>query len=200
MLHKAGVAVVVGLMMTAPSWAADGPFGIAMGTRLEDLALSPKEPISGDNPVQTYGVIPPIPNDQFSDYHVELTEKAGVCVITAFGHKQLNDLDGARVSAVFTTLKTALSRKYGPSTDTLEGLNDGAVLTGHDQFAASLSKYQRHLSSGWDSIDPASQIESIALIAGSPKGRDTYIILNYQMKNFSQCLDESVPDAGDKGL
>ncbi|EGF92684.1 CRISPR-associated protein [Asticcacaulis biprosthecium C19] len=200
MLQRTWLATVLGLMIAVPSWAADGPFGIAMGTRLEDLTLSPLEPILGDGPVQTYGVIPPVPNEHFSEYHVELTKKAGVCVITAFGHKQLNDLDGAKVSAIFTMLKTALSGKYGPPTDTLEGLNDSATLTGRDQFAASLRKYQRNLSSGWDSVDPTSRIESIALIAGSSNGRDTYVILNYEMTNFSQCLDEYLPDDRDRGL
>ncbi|EGF92688.1 hypothetical protein ABI_11250 [Asticcacaulis biprosthecium C19] len=197
---EAGKTVVGHNNQAAPVPAGDGAFGIGMGTKLKDLELRFEEPITRVDGLDAYAVAVPTPNAQFEDYIVKLTQQTGACQVVGFGNKQVNDLDGAKVSTVYFALKSALTKKYGSPSEIEEGLESYASLTARNQFAASLEKDQRELSSTWTFSDAASQYAQIWLYATSPDGRDTHVNLVYDFKNYNQCKGGKASGSDASGL
>lgn len=191
--YVAGAALAA-LFIAGSAFA--GAFGIEQGTPISKLNVT--RVVNDSTPYKTYRITVPMPNDEFSLYNVSATDSTGVCKITAIGKSYTNDGTGATIRGVFNRFKTALTAKYGKSTD-FDYLHANASLSAPTQFADSLKADQRSLVSYWDSDSTKSlpsDIQSISLRATSIETNETYIVVAYELGNFDACWAQRPKDTG----
>ena len=180
-------AAVATAVLVAASPALAGPFGVEKGTPKSQLNVL--RVVDESTPFKTYEISVPSPNSEISFYDIDLTDKTGVCRLTAFGNSHYDDNTGATVRPIFNSFKDALTKKYGKSDD-FDYLHDGSALTAADQFSAGLDKGERSLVSFWDSETTTmpADIQSISLEAEAIDQTTTYVVITYEYSNFNDCF------------
>ncbi len=182
-LATAAAATV--LLIASPALA--GPFGVEKGTPKSQLNIL--RVVDESTPFKTYEISVTQPNGEISFYDVDLTDKTGVCRLTAFGNSHYDDNTGAAIRPVFNSFKDALTKKYGKSDD-FDYLHDGSKLTAPDQFSEGLDSGERSLISFWDSDTTTmpADIQSISLEAEAIDKTSTYVVVTYEYSNFNDCF------------
>lgn len=177
------------LATTAAATAQGGPFGVEMGTPVDQLTIIRK--LSN-----TYYIIsPPLKNSRFHKYAVLTTPQRKVCLIGGIGVSIPNDPSGLALKAEYANLHEALTKKYGESTFN-DLLLEEAIWKEPSQYALSLSEDERFVSSFWSNKQGSTLppgLESITLEAHSDDGRETHVSLTYRFSNIKECLPSPSP-------
>lgn len=179
-------------------FAAAQTFGLQSGTKLETLQKLPGfRKSSGGN--FTYAVTtPPTPNAQFESYLLLITPKAGLCKVLALGKTNRADSYGDTVRDQFSTFEQLLTNKYGPA-EKFDFLKAKSLWNEPRDFAMSLQMNERSLSAYWTREKLPSlptDLQAIALEGNALNSTDTYITLEYELRNFAACQQEIKAGSG----
>lgn len=169
---------------------ASAPFGIPMGTSVEQLKKMGAE-YDKDN----YWVLkkPPISNNSFDLYMIWTSKKSGVCKVVALG-KTINTSEyGHKIRSSFNGLAKVLKNKYGPPAEKFDFLSYDSIWKKDRDFMMGLKLEDRHLTYIWKSTNKSPLPNNISMMLISAKALSSnkgYIRLGYEYKNFSNCTTE----------
>jgi len=158
-----------------------GPFGLEFGQPISKLKVVQN---LGDN---SYIVAAPTPNSEFVQYGVYAAPGYGVCRIVGFGKDHDGDASGIEIRQVFEGLKTALTEKYGSSTNVYDFRHSGTIWSGWNDFAMGVKLNEITLAASWDPGNYPGGISNIMLEVGARTSTTTYVTLAYESANMKQC-------------
>lgn len=185
--------------LALPAISHAGAFGIDMGTPISKLKVLEVIDTHGQVSIMTIEV--PMPNDEFTSYQVVASTSVGVCKIIAIGKTHESDNDGSATKYAFSTLKAALTSKYGQSRD-YDFLKNGSIWNGSNEWAPSIHENDRIFSAWWskdyNSTTP-DDIIHIILEVEAETLHDPHIELTYEFTNSYDCQKQS-EESNNKGL
>lgn len=189
---KKYIAAFIGLsfLLIAPAVSAQA-FGIQQGTPISRLNIVQK--ISP----HYYSVNVPQPNDEFESYTVVATPGAGVCKVTGIGKTLDADRYGSQRLANFSSLRSALTNRYGEPEHQFDFIRSGALWTGAHEWAASIRQNERTYTAFWTNV--GNGLDGIELDVSAITLSDTYIVVRYQFSNFEACRAE-IDQHNNRGL
>lgn len=188
------VLTAVALAVATPALA--GPFGIEMGDPVSKYKYA-----AGDTPFYYTLSAVPTPFASADFYSVIATPETGICKVSMVTKTLQNDAYGEKVRDEYNSLKSALTEKYGKPDDSFDYLKHGSIWDEARDFAMSLSKEERTLSSFWTkpSQPAAGDVSAVTLEAAAVSGSGTYTSVRYEFKNIDRCF-EIIEASRTKGL
>ncbi len=182
------VVLVVVIFGTVPAVAGDGPFGLNAGMSLDEV----KAAVGGALKKETSQVgvwstaTVPKPSPMFETYIFMLSNKTGLCKVTAVGSDVKTGSHGIELRQQFDKMRGLLDGVYGPGKVT-DQLAHGTMWKEPQYFMMSLVQKERFLISLWMSGPYKSGITNVMLKAGATSGHSGYLLLHYEFDNFVQC-------------
>ena len=180
--------IISGLVMCLSVDASAGVFGVSQGDPITKYSPSDIRPIGGG--VKVARIVVPTPNRNFDLYTAYYTPTIGICKLIAHGVTLENDKWGFQVTSEYKKIRDILVSKYGNG-DEYDYLNEGALWSEPEEFAASLNKDERTLQTFWIKKDGAQlpeDIKAITVYAAALDFSDTYVVAGYEFSNFEKCL------------
>lgn len=166
--------------------AADGPFGVAMGQKGDELVFD--EDV-GDGYYVLRSV--PRPHSHFESYIVMYHESTGVCLFQAVGIDVAAGADGAALKAEYELIAGLVSKAYG-NYDHYEHLADGSSLDGNDNYMEAMAQGEMSLQASWDEESKAklkNDITEVLLWGKATDAETGYVLLQYRFANWAECAD-----------
>ena len=166
--------------------AADGPFGVAMGQKGDELVFDKD---IGDGYFLLHAV--PRPHSHFESYTVMYHESTGVCLFQAVGVDVATGADGAALKQEYEMIAGLVSRAYG-NYDHYEHLADGSSLDGDDNYMAAVAQGEMSLQASWDEeskADLKNHITEVLLWGKATDAQTGYVLLQYRFANWAECAD-----------
>lgn len=166
--------------------AADGPFGVAMGQKGDELVFDDD---AGDGYYVLRSV--PRPHSHFESYIVMYHEGTGVCLFRAVGIDVATGADGTALKAEYELIAGLVSRAYG-NYDHYEHLADGSSLDGDDNYMKAMAHGEMLLQASWDEESKAelkNDITEVLLWGKATDAETGYVLLQYRFANWAECAD-----------
>ena len=179
------IPIIVALAL--PHAATAGPFGLEMGMSHEIVTKG------GIEYKPTYFVVLDVPKKTKMFDHgfvIRSTPTTGLCSVKALSQRKTSENIEADLRSAFNDLVATLSLKYGPPTNVVDSIDAKSKLKQPHQFAMSLHKKERTLSSLWHEVSSKLLPNDVQLIhvgVDSDDGKTGHIWVNYMFSNFSQC-------------
>jgi hypothetical protein len=171
--------------------AANGPFGLAVGMNEQALRAATSKLTRIRGAYFTSESVPK-PHSAFESYGFILTEKQGLCKISATGVDIEINAFGTQVKEQFETLLSALSEKYGKY-ERYDMLRAGSIWNEPGDWAMGLAKEERVLAASW-TFSPTRTIDSIQAIALQAKALSSskaYLSLMYDFDTTAECIKDA---------
>ena len=175
-------------LLGATAAAHAGPFGLEMGTKLEDLKKRFKLVHDTAYGYSISGV--PQPDAHYETYGVVVTPEHGLCKIEAISKFIDSSVDGTELKAAFSKAEAALRRQYGPAAHT-DRLDRESTLKQTRDWMKSLVKEERTLASGWSSrftVLP-DHLYGVTLEARAGDEQAGVLMVTYEFENFKACAE-----------
>jgi len=180
--------IATSAFMVVSTFAQAGPFGLSMG--MQKSQIEGLESTGTPFTYETSSV--PTPSSQFETYVMQIGDKNGLCVVKAISQTISTNRYGVALKERFSSLKEALSNKYG-SHKTQDFLMSGSIWDEPEDFMTGLTKNERYLRAYWDAeekSDLTDNLKAIVLVAaglGSEKGA---VYIQYEFENSEECDQE----------
>lgn len=171
------------LAFLAPLGVQAGPFGVEMGSTVDNYELEKAETKFSFRSV-------PKPHPMFTTYSGWHSPSHGICRVLAITETIKNDSFGSESRNKFDQVKKALVEKYGPAQE-LEGLMPGSIWDEPRDWTMSVYKNERTHAADW--TNPRADGEEYSLIQLWVVGLssdDSAIVLEYRSKDFEACNAE----------
>lgn len=185
-MPKLFFAIAALLISTLPAQAADGPFGVSMGTKGSELVF--------DNDIgDGYYVLRsvPKPHSHFESYVVMYHKTTGVCLFQAVGVDVPTKGDGSGLKEEYEFVAGLVSKAYG-NYDHYEHLADGSNLEGDKNYMKAVVAGEMSLQASWDEESSANlkqDITEVLLLGKATDARTGYVLLQYRFANWAKCSD-----------
>jgi hypothetical protein len=177
---------------------AGGPFGLHAGMTKQELSRIGKlEQPEGSLSYSLSTV--PLPHRSFESYMVVITDKAGLCKISAIGKTVFSSVYGTELQSAFDDVEEALTKKYG-SHERTDGLRSGSIWDEPKDWMMGLHQKERYLATYWfldRGATLSDHIVAIALEAHALSGNKGWLELSYEFDNFKACKDELTSKSND---
>ena len=176
------------VLLAVATAASAGPFGLSLGQDLE--SLQSEEVSSQDFYYRLKSV--PKPHSSFDAYYATVSPGQGLCRILAFTPNTENDRFGNEAKDTFEAVSGQLSNVYGES-DFFDTLAPGSLWDEPGNWSMSVYTNDRSYVEFWSEETGAvlkDDIEGISLRASALRADATYLVLEYQFKNFANCAAE----------
>ncbi len=163
----------------------NGPFGIAIGTKLSELDLG--EP-QGDDPLER-PVKAPRPHPAIEAYAVYGTSETGVCKVFGVGRTNENDGSGAAIRGDIDSLAAALEVKYGKP-ESSDICSAGDIACQNQFWMMTLAQGQRVYAKQWTKQNEAmkaARIKRIDLMARGLDIQSTDFLIGFTGNNEERC-------------
>ena len=165
-----------------------GPFGIAMGTLIEDLGFNVEEIA----PFKYCSLSVPKPHSTFEKYVMEITPTHGVSWIKSISKEINTSPYGVEIKTEFEKMNSKLEKKYGKP-ELTDMLLPGSIWNEPRDWTQSLINRERILMSQWDIKDRSNIFDgliSIGLIASAYTTSEGYIAIEYTFSNNESAQQE----------
>lgn len=188
MLKKFVLLAIAGMFAAASggAMAADGPFGVAMGTPASKLKFVHD---FGEGYYALDSV--PKPHSHFERYDVMIHEKTGVCLLRAVGIDIPTGGDGAALKDEFHFIAEQVKSVYG-NYDVYEALDDGSKYSKPKDYMKAIVAEEMTLQGSWDEESHANLrngVVEILLLGRATDKRTGYVVLQYRFANWRRCMD-----------
>jgi hypothetical protein len=173
------MAAAGALLAAGAASAADGPFGIAMGSQAAQLDGARRFKPGW------YTVTPPRPDGQFRQVAVEAFRSTGVCVVQAASPTIADDADGAKVRAAIDRLAETYSATLGKpeKLDSCKSLICAPELWGEDLLAGDRRYgYRWQLRGG-----QIPKVREVSLVAVARSVSSFTYLVEYQSDALTAC-------------
>lgn len=182
-MNRAAV-LVVALLVSVGAMA--GPFGLEMGTSIDELR---KSMTLKESSTYTYEVESGIPqkHPDFYGYKLVVTPEHGLCKIVALAGPIKSSVYGTELRSSFQSIEEALSAKYG-APKKLDRLRTGSIWDEPKDWMIGLNKGERSLFSIWSLPGTPDSLSDVVLEAKAVRVDQGGLILMYEFTNAKACL------------
>lgn len=177
--------------------AGDGPFGLAMGMKVENFGDQIEKVKEGLYKTTN----PPIKHPSFEFYALKISKEQGLCWVKGIGKDIPTSSNGSDVRVEFNEMEKKLDQKYGKGERT-DFLTSGSLWNESRDWMMGLLKKDRYLMKGWSKKSGAKLPESInevALMANASNSETGYLSVEYVFENKDAC-DAEIDKTNDKSL
>ncbi|MYD85730.1 MAG: hypothetical protein F4Y14_05840 [Acidobacteria bacterium] len=171
----------------AASSAADGPFGLAMGTPKDRFELE-----SSETPGMFFLKDVPKPHSAFDLYILQFGPESGLCLVKGVGKDVSTNSFGTQLRSAFDDLRERLETAYG-SHETIDFVRSGSLWDEPQYFMMGLLKQERLLAARWEQKQGSAlknNLETVLLMAKAASQDNGYLILEYYFENYDACTEE----------
>ena len=176
------------LWLLSATAAHAGPFGLEMGTKLEDLKKRFK--LVHDTMYGYSLSSVPQPDAYYETYSAVITPEHGLCKISAISKFIDSSADGTELKAAFSKAKAPMRRQFGPALHT-DRLESESTLKQPRDWMRSLAKEERRLASVWSSrftVLP-DHLYGVTLEALAGDEQAGLLMVTYEFENFKACAE-----------
>lgn len=184
---KKCVAVLISIFAIAsPGFAAEGPFGVPMGTAIGDLKSCTKD----DDFFYLCDSLPRA-HSAFVKYAVEVSEGTGVCAIIGLGKEVLTGSNGFDLSSTIDNIADQLKGKYGAGTK-YDYLQTGSIWNRSQDWTMGVNKQERVYAYTWQPKKNEKLKDNVKGISLQANVRDLNhgsFTLKYFFENHDRCKE-----------
>lgn len=193
--------IIINCFFTLNAFA--GPFGLHFGMSKKQLETATGGNFKSNGVEGLYKSISvPLPNSSFEMYTFVITEKHGLCKITAVGKNIQTNSFGNQVISEFQAIETALIKKYGKNKN-FNYLKSGSIWKDSNDWMMGLLKEERELVSFWDEEESGHKlvdgINAIQLKAHALNSGTGFLKLVYESTAYTDCA-ESIRSVSNSSL
>jgi hypothetical protein len=176
------------LLATADT-ASAAPFGIDMGTKIEDLKGARSQ--QGGQGLYILSEVPK-PHSAFERYAVTAAPKAGVCVVKGIGKTIDTNSYGTSLRSAFDNMREKLEQTYGKH-EVHDLVMPDSIWKDPQYFMMALKKQDRVLAAIWEEKHKSKlgeNILAVSLMVYALSNDQGYLRVEYQYKNEKDCDKE----------
>lgn len=179
------ICAIICLICFASAAHADGPFGIAQATPINQLTIN-REIAPGRFVIEV-----PRKHPEFESYIVSASKTHGVCSITGVGKDYENDRFGLNVREAFGKIREQLERRYGRSEEVFF-IRSGALWDSSNEWVMSIKQNERAHQLSWERGKNIADetINDILLTVKATSSDSSYLTLQYRFLNNEACREE----------
>jgi hypothetical protein len=173
------------LTLTSASSFADGPFGVNMGTPVENYKACQPKDTAGYYRCSTL----PRTHEDIEYYIIESWPATGVCFVKGMGNTISIDVYGTTLRAKVDEIAAQMSETYGRA-DKNDFLGVGSIWKDPRDWSMAILKNERYYSYNWSNKTGASLKDGIAKIYVGARGLTTdkgYVVVEFYFQNEPNC-------------
>lgn len=181
---------VLSLHILCSSALATGPFGIAIGSNINELGC--QQLIS--NTYECTAIPNPYPS--FKAYYVEYEVAAGICYVLGVGPDIVSNDYGSQIKEEADKIARQLTEQYGQS-QKKDSLVSGKILDSPKGWMTSLAREERYYAYIWEKPDSDKNINKIFLNAHATGYNIGHVAVLFEFSNYEDCTQaklDSPPD------
>lgn len=183
------VCTVLALALVAffvhPAYA-DGPFGLTMGMRVDQIQGDPEQVKPGVYKVEQV----PRPHSGYEAYMLKIGPESGLCWVKAVGKNITGNRYGTALRSAFDSTKEQLAGIYGDTAKDMDFLLPDSIWDEPRDFMMGLAKNERILAAMWELADDERNLRDVALYASALSSSVGYLSIEYIFTNKDACDQE----------
>ena len=177
--------------------ASDGPFGLAMGTKLEAFGDDLTELAPGVYKLHQV----PTPNQFFSEYIARIGPTSGLCWLKGLAPKRQVNSYGSELRRSVDEIAEMLTERYGPGKKR-DMLLPGSIWKEPNYWMMGLSKGERFYGKVWENTQKSglgNDLKTVFVGASADSSESGRVSIEYAFANEDPCENE-LKRMGAKGL
>jgi hypothetical protein len=177
---------VVGLLLAASPALADGPLGITMGDKPEDLGC---ERLDGETVLYVCKTVPR-PYDGAAYYSVRSMPGTGICGIFIHGREVKTNAFGVQIRQAVDTVAADLAEAYGAGKK-IDQLMSGSSWKDPQYWLIGLRQKERTYQYEWKSDKLKHNVANVVAAAFTERSDQANVVVRFDFTNRAACETEN---------
>lgn len=180
-------------VIEAPKKSWDGPLGVEMGLKKEQLEAAGIVLDASKSHGVFVSETAPRPNQSFSAYLYIIGDEAGLCKVAGVTSDIESNGAGDQIKKAFSSLEEALTEKYGKP-DRFHFVKHDALFKEDKHWMMALKNEERFHVSSWEGKKGTAlpySLGAIGLEASAKSSLEGRVKLTYEFTNIDDCLSET---------